>query len=159
MPKMRNPFSSPPWSNPQREREAYLRSACKDDPESLKRVKVLLSVHDELHGPLDVQVSGVEPAFTTDLPITEGPGTVIGSYKLREQIGEGGFGLVFMAEQQEPIRRKVAIKVIKPGMDTQQVIARLEAERRPSPSWTTRTSLAYWTRAKRTTAAGTSPWN
>ena len=111
------------------EREAYLRIACSDDPELLKRVKVLLSVHDESQGPLDVQVSGVELAFTRDLPITEGPGTVIGPYKLREQIGEGGFGLVFMAEQQEPIRRKVAIKVIKPGMDSRQVIARFEAER------------------------------
>src|SRR5262249_26278308 len=66
---------------------------------------------------------------TIDDPITERPGTVIGPYKLLEQIGEGGFGVVFMAEQQEPIRRKVALKVIKPGMDTRQVIARFEAER------------------------------
>jgi serine/threonine protein kinase len=54
---------------------------------------------------------------------------VIGPYKLLEQIGEGGFGVVFMAEQQQPIRRKVALKVLKPGMDTRQVIARFEAER------------------------------
>jgi tetratricopeptide (TPR) repeat protein/serine/threonine protein kinase len=60
---------------------------------------------------------------------TERPGTVIGPYKLLEQIGEGGFGVVFMAEQQQPIRRKVALKLIKPGMDTRQVIARFEAER------------------------------
>ena len=59
----------------------------------------------------------------------EGPGTVIGPYKLLEQIGEGGMGVVFMAEQQQPVRRKVALKVIKPGMDTRQVIARFEAER------------------------------
>src|SRR5262249_53829759 len=70
---------------------------------------------------------GVRP--TVDDPITERPGTVIGPYKLLEQIGEGGFGVVFMAEQQEPIRRKVALKVIKPGMDTRQVIPRSEAER------------------------------
>ena len=57
------------------------------------------------------------------------PGTVIGPYKLLEQIGEGGFGVVFMAEQQQPVRRKVALKVIKPGMDTRQVVARFEAER------------------------------
>src|SRR5437588_3323894 len=71
------------------------------------------------------------PALSTtvDEPITERPGTVIGPYKLLEQIGEGGFGLVFMAEQQQPIRRKVALKVLKPGMDTRQVIARFEAER------------------------------
>src|SRR5205823_4729905 len=66
---------------------------------------------------------------TMDEPITERPGTVIGPYKLLEQIGEGGFGLVFVAEQQQPIRRKVALKVIKPGMDTRAVIARFEAER------------------------------
>jgi serine/threonine protein kinase/WD40 repeat protein len=62
-------------------------------------------------------------------PITEQPGAVIGPYKLLEQIGEGGFGVVFMAEQTEPIRRKVALKVLKPGMDTRQVVARFEAER------------------------------
>ena len=59
----------------------------------------------------------------------EGPGTVIGPYKLLEQIGEGGMGVVYMAEQTQPVRRKVALKIIKPGMDTQQVIARFEAER------------------------------
>src|SRR5262249_54483753 len=59
----------------------------------------------------------------------EGPGTLVGPYKLMEQIGEGGFGLVFVAEQQRPVRRKVALKVIKPGMDSSQVIARFEAER------------------------------
>ena len=64
-----------------------------------------------------------------ELPLTERPGTVIGPYKLMEQIGEGGMGLVFVAEQQQPLRRKVALKVIKPGMDTRQVIARFEAER------------------------------
>src|SRR5262249_35301242 len=59
----------------------------------------------------------------------ERPGTVIGPYKLLEQIGEGGFGVVFMAEQSQPVRRKVALKVLKPGMDTRQVVARFEAER------------------------------
>jgi serine/threonine protein kinase len=63
------------------------------------------------------------------LPLAERPGTVIGPYKLLEQIGEGGFGIVFMAEQQHPVRRKVALKVVKPGMDTRQVVARFEAER------------------------------
>src|SRR5207247_4232073 len=68
-------------------------------------------------------------AATLDEPIAERPGTVIGPYKLMEQIGEGGMGLVFVAEQQHPVRRKVALKVIKPGMDTRQVVARFEAER------------------------------
>ena len=62
-------------------------------------------------------------------PSRSSPGIVIGPYKLLEQIGEGGFGVVFMAEQQRPVRRRVALKVIKPGMDTRQVIARFEAER------------------------------
>src|SRR5207253_6594735 len=62
-------------------------------------------------------------------PVIDQVGTVIGPYKLLEQIGSGGMGLVFMAEQQQPMRRLVALKIIKPGMDTRQVIARFEAER------------------------------
>jgi WD40 repeat protein/serine/threonine protein kinase len=70
------------------------------------------------------------PIATVDeQPIRESAGTVIGPYKLLEQIGEGGFGVVFMAEQMQPVRRKVALKVLKPGMDTRQVVARFEAER------------------------------
>ncbi len=64
-----------------------------------------------------------------DEPLAERPGTVIGRYRLLEQIGEGGFGVVFLAEQQQPVRRRVALKIIKPGMDTREVIARFEAER------------------------------
>jgi serine/threonine protein kinase len=71
-----------------------------------------------------------QPSATVDLaPATERVGAIIGRYKLLERIGEGGFGVVFMAEQQHPVRRKVALKVIKPGFDTRQVIARFEAER------------------------------
>ena len=62
-------------------------------------------------------------------PITEGPGSRIGPYKLLQEIGEGGMGVVYMAEQEKPVRRRVALKIIKPGMDTSQVIARFEAER------------------------------
>src|SRR5262249_7981389 len=69
------------------------------------------------------------PGTTCDQPVREGPGTLIGPYKLLEQIGEGGMGLVFVAEQQQPVRRRVALKVIKPGMDSRQVVARFEAER------------------------------
>jgi serine/threonine protein kinase len=77
-----------------------------------------------------LQEPSAGPAATIDEPeITERPGTVIGPYKLLEQIGEGGFGVVFMAEQTQPMRRKVALKVLKPGMDTRQVVARFEAER------------------------------
>src|SRR5439155_21421124 len=62
-------------------------------------------------------------------PLAEGPGTVIGRYTLLQMIGEGGFGVVYMAEQKEPVRRRVALKIIKLGMDTNQVVARFEAER------------------------------
>src|SRR5262249_28782864 len=73
-------------------------------------------------------------AWNAQLPLMapmaiEGPGTQIGPYRLLEQIGEGGMGLVFMAEQSQPIRRRVALKILKPGMDTRQGIARFEAER------------------------------
>src|SRR5208283_1870100 len=106
------------------EREAYLRSACGDDPELLKRLNVLLSVHKESQGPLDAPPPGVGIAATLDQPsIAERPGTIIGRYKLIEEIGEGGMGTVYMAEQQEPVRRKVALKLIKAGMDTREVIA------------------------------------
>ena len=70
-----------------------------------------------------------ELAVTLDQPVTERPGAVIGPYKLREQVGEGGMGVVFVAEQERPVRRKVALKIIKPGMDTKEVVARFEAER------------------------------
>src|SRR5262249_7640208 len=91
------------------------------------RVEALLRVYDEEPGFLSSPAEGICPP--TFAPIHEGPGSSIGSYKLLEQIGEGGFGVVFMAEQQHPIRRKVALKILKPGMDTRQVVARFEAER------------------------------
>jgi eukaryotic-like serine/threonine-protein kinase len=109
------------------ERQAYLQKACGHDPAAMHRVLELLRVYDQERSFLES--SPVAYGATIDGPITERPGTVIGPYKLLEQIGEGGFGVVFMAEQQEPIRRKVALKVLKPGMDSQQVIARFEAER------------------------------
>src|SRR5262249_21362235 len=61
-------------------------------------------------------------------PLAEGPGTRVGPYKLLQQIGEGGMGVVYMAEQEQPVRRKVALKIIKPGMDSHQVAARFEPE-------------------------------
>ena len=76
---------------------------------------------------MDVRRALTRPRITGRF--AEGPGTVIGPYKLLQQIGEGGMGLVYMAEQTEPVRRRVALKIIKPGMDTRQVIARFEAER------------------------------
>ena len=79
---------------------------------------------------IELAVSGEEKdAIFTSAPITEGPGAFIDRYELLEQIGEGGFGVVYVAEQREPIKRRVALKVIKLGMDTRQVVARFEAER------------------------------
>jgi serine/threonine protein kinase/Flp pilus assembly protein TadD len=111
------------------ERDAYIREVCSGDTELLQRVKLLLSLHQQSQGPLDAPPPGVGGSPTLDLPPSETCGTSIGPYKLMEQIGEGGMGLVFVAEQQQPVRRKVALKVIKPGMDTRQVVARFEAER------------------------------
>jgi serine/threonine-protein kinase len=109
------------------ERRAYLERACGANHELRQLVDKLLYAQPKAAAFLE-QPFAESPA-TVDEPIGEGPGTVIGPYKLLEQIGEGGFGVVFMAEQLQPIRRKVALKVLKPGMDTRQVVARFEAER------------------------------
>src|SRR5262245_46567557 len=103
----------------------FLELACGNDTALRARVDELLKANQDAGAFL----GGPEKQPTRDEPIAERPGTVIGAFKLLEQIGEGGFGVVFMAEQVEPIRRKVAFKVLKPGMDTRQVIARFEAER------------------------------
>jgi serine/threonine protein kinase/tetratricopeptide (TPR) repeat protein len=109
------------------ERDAYVNAQCGNDPAVREEVEGLLR-HHAAHG--SFLEAPVERPLTVDhAPALERPGVVIGSYKLMEQIGEGGMGLVFVAEQQQPVRRKVALKVIKPGMDTRQVIARFEAER------------------------------
>ncbi|MHC4407610.1 MAG: serine/threonine-protein kinase, partial [Planctomycetota bacterium] len=101
-------------------RSAFLDGACGIDADLRTRVDALLRAHDEAGEFL--QSPATAAAF-------EGPGTQIGRYKLLQLIGEGGMGAVYMAEQLEPVRRKVALKIIKLGMDTKQVIARFEAER------------------------------
>jgi tetratricopeptide (TPR) repeat protein len=106
---------------------AFLDQACGADAELRARVDQLLHAHQAM-GSIHGGAAGATAATSAE-PRGEGPGTVIGPYKLLEQIGEGGFGVVFMAEQTEPIRRKVALKILKPGMDTRQVVARFEAER------------------------------
>ena len=108
--------------------DAYLSEACGADEGLRRRVRGLLDAHRAassfLESPAPYLLDSGE-----ELPIQEAPGTVIGPYKLAEEIGEGGMGLVFVAEQEHPVRRRVALKVIKPGLDTRQVIARFEAER------------------------------
>jgi serine/threonine protein kinase/tetratricopeptide (TPR) repeat protein len=117
---------------PPHERAAYLDHACRDNAELRQEVESLLQAHDPSSSFMELPALEL-PAETDGTtagyrPLTEGPGTIIGPYKLLEQIGEGGMGVVFMAEQQQPVRRLVALKIIKPGMDTRQVIARFEAE-------------------------------
>src|SRR5262245_60104216 len=108
--------------DPDRRRE-YVREACGGDEARIAHVEALLAAADAPDSFLD-RPAGSDPAGTTDQPVVEGPGTIIGPYKLLEEIGEGGFGIVFMAEQTRPVRRKVALKVLKPGMDSRQVVAR-----------------------------------
>jgi eukaryotic-like serine/threonine-protein kinase len=111
------------------ERAAFLDTACGSDVELRRRIEALLRAHDKAGGFLGDRPVARDPVATIDQPASEGPGSVVGPYKLLEQIGEGGFGVVFMAEQTAPVRRKVALKVLKPGMDTRPVVARFEAER------------------------------
>jgi serine/threonine protein kinase len=117
------------------QRQAYLDEACAGQPGLREQVEGLLRLQENagsfLEGRAVPEATGVftpspgdEAAGSLELP-----GAQVGPYKLLEQIGEGGFGMVFMAEQHEPLRRKVALKVLKPGMDSGQVLARFEAER------------------------------
>ncbi len=106
----------------------YLDAACQGDQEVRAQIVALLKAHREAGGFMGGLKTPEDTAVASQ-SISERPGMRIGPYKLLQQIGEGGFGVVFMAEQTEPIRRKVALKVIKPGMDTKQVVSRFEAER------------------------------
>src|SRR5262249_50156169 len=104
----------------------YLDRACGADVALRTRVEELLLAHQKAGNFLG---KPEPPNFTQQEVRAESPGTVIGSYKLLQLIGEGGMGEVWMAEQTQPVQRKVALKIIKPGMDSRQVLARFEAER------------------------------
>jgi serine/threonine protein kinase len=110
------------------ERAAYLDEACGGEPGLRRHIDELLAAQQDLGSflarPPVVPAGGAAPE-----PVCEGPGSKIGPYKLLQQIGEGGMGVVYMAEQEQPVRRKVALKIIKPGMGSAQVVARFEAER------------------------------
>jgi len=111
------------------ERAAFLAASCGDDQTLRHAVERLLAAHaKEGRFLLDSPPPGLGDTRCQS-PIAEQPGTQVGRYRLLQWIGEGGFGAVYMAEQEEPVRRKVALKIIKLGMDTKQVIARFEAER------------------------------
>jgi serine/threonine protein kinase/Tfp pilus assembly protein PilF len=124
MPRTEESIFAEALEQPAAARAALLDAACGGDADLRLRVEQLLRSHSGagsfLNGPA---------AVTTDEPPVERPGAKVGPYKLLEQIGEGGMGVVYMAEQEEPVRRRVALKIIKPGMDSHQVIARFEAER------------------------------
>ena len=109
------------------ERAAFVRGACAGNPDLHKRVQDLLASHEQSRGPLDAPPRDV--AVTIDRAVSLSLGSMIGPFKLLQEIGEGGMGVVYMAEQSQPVSRRVALKVIKPGMDSGQVIARFEAER------------------------------
>lgn len=118
------------------ERMAYLNKACAGDDALRRRILALIKAGEDAGTYLQQLPAGARTALVAPdaasrgvVPITEKPGDTIGRYNLLQQIGEGGCGVVFMAEQEEPIRRRVALKVIKLGMDTRQVVARFEAER------------------------------
>jgi serine/threonine protein kinase/WD40 repeat protein len=110
-------------------RQAYLLQVCEGNPAMAKRVAALLKAHDQEDSFLENPPPGLSSTATIDAPMLEKPGSTIGPYKLLQQIGEGGMGVVYMAEQSHPLKRRVALKIIKPGMDTKQVVARFEAER------------------------------
>jgi serine/threonine protein kinase len=113
--------------DPDRRRE-YVREACGGDEVRIALVEALLAAADGPDSLLDRTAAATPVAFI-GRPTTESPGTVIGPYKLIELIGDGGMGSVWMAQQSEPVKRLVAVKLIKAGMDSRQVVARFEAER------------------------------
>jgi serine/threonine protein kinase len=114
---------------PPERREAYLDQTCGGDAELRRRVGSLLKAHQSETDLIEPTAATLGSSFPREVLPTEKPGDRIGRYKLLQQIGEGGCGVVYMAEQEEPIRRRVALKVIKLGMDTKSVIGRFEAER------------------------------
>ena len=113
-------------TKPAEKRAAFLDAMCEGDPALRQRLDALLAAHDQTESVLAGQADSARPTIKLDLADApdEAVGQTLGRYKLLEKIGEGGCGMVYVAEQKEPVRRKVALKVIKLGMDTKQVVAR-----------------------------------
>jgi len=114
---------------PAEERISFLDRECAGNQDLRRRIEKLLRDHDRAGEFMEASLPGSINKLRTKISAGEKPGDRIGRYTLLQQIGEGGCGIVFLAEQQEPVRRRVALKVIKPGMDTKSVIARFEVER------------------------------
>jgi serine/threonine protein kinase len=114
---------------PAEERAAYIEQAARGDAAQRQRVERLLQGYEAAEFLENPVAARSEQTIAVGVPFTEKPGDRIGRYKLLQQIGEGGCGVVYMAEQEEPVRRRVAFKVIKLGMDTKSVMAPFEAER------------------------------
>src|SRR6266850_1507401 len=113
-------------------RQAFLDQACGGEPALRQRLEALLAAHDQSGGQPAARIQSKHSSLRIDLAGVgqqEDIGQTIGRYKLLEKLGEGGCGVVYVAEQTEPVRRRVALKVIKLGMDTKAVVARFEAER------------------------------
>src|SRR5439155_4384939 len=110
------------------ERAAYVRGACGEDQPLRQQVESLIQANDEVGGFMPTD-PGEAVITVPDRTLLESEGSCVGRYKLLQRIGEGGMGIIYMAEQTEPVTRKVALKIIKLGMDTKGVIARFEAER------------------------------
>src|SRR6266496_254716 len=114
------------------ERAAFLDRECAGDLALRQRLEALMAAHEAPDPLLDAETAEAKPTIKLNLPgdpMDDAVGQTIGRYKLLEKVGEGGCGVVYVAEQTEPVRRRVALKVIKLGMDTKQVVARFEAER------------------------------
>src|SRR5262245_7511774 len=110
------------------ERAACLDEACAADPDLRRRVEKMLAAQAQAGSFLEHPAQS-RAATAAEPPAREGPGAVIGPYKLLQQLGEGGMGTVYMAQQSQPVLRLVALKVIKPGLDSHPVLARFEQER------------------------------
>ncbi len=126
--KLEQLFSAAKEIGSEADRITFLDSACAGNASLRTQVEELLKSHDQLGDFLEIPP--VDPDTTIESwTVSEAAGKKIGHYRILDEIGEGGFGTVYLAEQEEPVRRRVALKIIKPGMDTKQVIARFEAER------------------------------
>jgi len=122
-------FKNAPQDASAEEMKSYLDGACGGDATLRSRVEALFQAGAKAGAFMEHPAMDDVPSVPGSSSVREGPGTEIGRYKLLQEIGAGGFGVVYMAEQREPVKRRVALKIIKIGMDTEQVVARFEAER------------------------------